>query len=617
MRRPLLQPRDHFLMVALLGLSLWPTAQGAELFRPGQWMEHEVSLPRPGYYDLNLRVASAAAGASLRLDIDGTTKEAALTVPNTGGWQNWSTVTVQGLYLAAGKHTLRATFSGTAADGYSAGLEWMRLTVAQGAIAGPVLTPGSGWTGPTPQPPAVGDPCSPYYDCNAIAQWDVVPYQTFTQDFAVGVPAFHIAGISRVEFSVDNGPSTIVTTMTLNPQTNVVEYWAYLRASLFNTDRKVEVRAVAYPTIGIPRVLGGLVLYANKGGTLPHYTAYVDPNGSDTTGDGSSGNPYKTIARAGDAIYAAHGSCEGASIYCKKGAYSPPSSSNNWANNRWCTIEPAPGVNRADVILTRNTYTYGPAHLLKLYNVTLIPPAGNYVWMGTSPPLKTFWYDHALVTAVDRYTNNGELYHYQTTNYFTDVTWTQMYQGPYCGSALIRNCAFSHLCGDLFNGARMAINCTVDDVNRVVPGVPCGNLIHGDLYQLQVGDSGGTDNAPILYGITMTNYHNAGTIFSGQSNPSNKIQNAAFVNISCSYSPDSCGSLNWYWDCSAHHVLFTHLTSNQTFLWRGASGVTLLWDDFKWKDCVMDSMVQYLVDGGEDYIKAHVTFENCTGTFRN
>src|SRR5690606_9628826 len=92
-------------------------------------------------------------------------------------------------------------------------------------------------------------------DAKAIARWDVVPYQIIDCSFEVGVVAFHINGIDRVEFSLENGPWVPVREMTLNPRTQVREYWVVLPCDNL-PDGPSEVRAIAYPKVGIPRVLG-------------------------------------------------------------------------------------------------------------------------------------------------------------------------------------------------------------------------------------------------------------------------------------------------------------------------------------------------------------------------
>jgi len=66
---------------------------------------------------------------------------------------------------------------------------------------------------------------------NAIARWDVVPYQTFTGNFNVGVVAFAtvLGGnqLDHVAFAVNGGAWVNVSAMTANPQTvNTSEAWA-------------------------------------------------------------------------------------------------------------------------------------------------------------------------------------------------------------------------------------------------------------------------------------------------------------------------------------------------------------------------------------------------------
>ncbi|GAG12791.1 unnamed protein product, partial [marine sediment metagenome] len=134
----------------------------------------------------------------------------------------------------------------------------MSLTVH--APPGAILIPGSGFSGPTAQPDPVGS--GPGVDAKAIARWDVVPFQTFDGDFNVGVVAFHINGIDRVEFAVDGGPWLSISEMSENARVGVWEYWAAVRASDF-ADGEIELRAIAYPLVGIPRVLDSLFLCAN------------------------------------------------------------------------------------------------------------------------------------------------------------------------------------------------------------------------------------------------------------------------------------------------------------------------------------------------------------------
>lgn len=71
----------------------------------GEWLRYTVVVAASGRYDLRLRVAGY--GGRLRLWWDGERLGEELAVPRTGGWQEWITMKVRDLELAAGTHVLR------------------------------------------------------------------------------------------------------------------------------------------------------------------------------------------------------------------------------------------------------------------------------------------------------------------------------------------------------------------------------------------------------------------------------------------------------------------------------------------------------------------------------
>jgi hypothetical protein len=56
---------------------------------------------------LNVRAANVGSGAAFRIEVDGIDLTGPLSVPNTGGWDVWRTLTVDGLRLSAGRHVMR------------------------------------------------------------------------------------------------------------------------------------------------------------------------------------------------------------------------------------------------------------------------------------------------------------------------------------------------------------------------------------------------------------------------------------------------------------------------------------------------------------------------------
>lgn len=94
----------------------------------GDWMSYEITIPTTGSYTVKYRVASPNANMSLRLEKDaGTTQLGSVTIPNTGGWQNWSDVS-HVVSLPAGTYSVGiATTTG--------GFNLNYLTITSGASA--------------------------------------------------------------------------------------------------------------------------------------------------------------------------------------------------------------------------------------------------------------------------------------------------------------------------------------------------------------------------------------------------------------------------------------------------------------------------------------------------
>jgi hypothetical protein len=70
-----------------------------------EWMEYTVNVAA-GNYKIDARVAAIASVNAFRVEMDGSTI-ATFTVPNTGGWQTWQTVTINNVALTAGQKTMR------------------------------------------------------------------------------------------------------------------------------------------------------------------------------------------------------------------------------------------------------------------------------------------------------------------------------------------------------------------------------------------------------------------------------------------------------------------------------------------------------------------------------
>ena len=114
----------------------------------GDWMSYNVTIPVTGTYRVIYRVASPNAGTTLRLEKDaGATQLGTVTIPNTGGWQNWTNV-AQNVTLPAGTYPIGiATSTGgfninylTITDNLSARLATQSIQQQLTAAANSALT---------------------------------------------------------------------------------------------------------------------------------------------------------------------------------------------------------------------------------------------------------------------------------------------------------------------------------------------------------------------------------------------------------------------------------------------------------------------------------------------
>lgn len=96
------------------------------------YMDYNINVPADGTYTIALRVASAIDTGEIQLMIDGVPLTIAnITIPNTGGWQVWQTVSAS-LGLTEGNHVLRLL---TVAAAYN--INWINIT--EGSTSGTQL----------------------------------------------------------------------------------------------------------------------------------------------------------------------------------------------------------------------------------------------------------------------------------------------------------------------------------------------------------------------------------------------------------------------------------------------------------------------------------------------
>jgi hypothetical protein len=96
----------------------------------GDWMAYNnINFPASGSYLIEYRVASGVSGAVISSDLNaGTLQLGAVNVPNTGGWQNWQTIS-HTVNVNAGTYNFGVFIQNTGVN-----LNWIRITKASSSL---------------------------------------------------------------------------------------------------------------------------------------------------------------------------------------------------------------------------------------------------------------------------------------------------------------------------------------------------------------------------------------------------------------------------------------------------------------------------------------------------
>lgn len=438
-----------------------------------------------------------------------------------------------------------------------------------------LLTPGAGFGGATGPIADVGSSGRGYL-AQPAARWTDVPYQVRTGSVRVGVAAFHINGINRVEFIANGGAAVSVSAMARNPDTGLDEYYATLDLTGVS-DGLIEIRAIVYPnTAGTPRVLEGdwrpsanevphedgehaFFLWSNTSGTYTRTPLYISPTGNDSTGNGTLGTPYLTLGKCTQVLHDAHGSLDGCEVRCAAGTYSfsltKSGGGESTATNRWFTIAAASGVAATDVILQ-----YGAdvtPKLVRFSGVTCMGTAtGQFFTMAVGG--ECCWLSNG-----SRATNNlgrGTLpdvgfWENICGRFITESSWVDLNYGPQICS-LLRNVTITTIAEDVVSRSGAVFNLTVSDVAAEE------TEFHSDYFQLQAADT--YDNI-VHYGVRITNAQAQMFLFQGPT----LVKNSAFVNMMMDGTAEP--GVYTQFNCPMSHIMFLNMTLKQAFLFNAGS----------------------------------------------
>ncbi len=199
----------------------------------GDWLDYRITVAAAGEYTINLRVASAKTTG--KIDIrSGSTTLASVTVPNTGGWQTWQTITTK-VTLSAGQQVLRL---------YASGAEW-NLNWFEGiAIVPP----------PAPQP-------TTYYTIPGIVEAENYFAMTgvkteTTTDIGGGLNVGYISVGDWMDYAIDVAATG--------------DYNISLRVASLKTTGKIEIRSgsAVLASLTVPNT-GGWQTWININAAIP------------------------------------------------------------------------------------------------------------------------------------------------------------------------------------------------------------------------------------------------------------------------------------------------------------------------------------------------------------
>lgn len=77
---------------------------------PGEWLNYDVNITSSGYYTISARMASLPGGKNFHLELDSINITGPMTVPATGAWSTFQTITVTNVHLTSGSKVLKIVF---------------------------------------------------------------------------------------------------------------------------------------------------------------------------------------------------------------------------------------------------------------------------------------------------------------------------------------------------------------------------------------------------------------------------------------------------------------------------------------------------------------------------
>ena len=92
-----------------------------------EWLNYTVKVGTSGTYAMDFRIASSGTGGTFHVEVNGVNKTGAITIPNTGSWSTWKTITKTGVSLSAGTQIIKIVLDTNGASGQVGNLNWFAV----------------------------------------------------------------------------------------------------------------------------------------------------------------------------------------------------------------------------------------------------------------------------------------------------------------------------------------------------------------------------------------------------------------------------------------------------------------------------------------------------------
>jgi hypothetical protein len=197
----------------------------------GDWMDYNVNVSSGGTYAVNLRVATPSGG-QLQIQNSNGTVLATVSIPNTGGYQNWQTVTAN-ISLAAGTQTIRVY---STSNGWN--FNWFEIAGA-GSSSSTTTSTSGGTTRIEAETYAnmngiVKEGCSDAgggQDVGYIDYGDWMDYNVNVSSGGTYAVNLRVATPSGGQLQIRNSAGTILATVTI-PNTGGYQNWQTVTANI-------------------------------------------------------------------------------------------------------------------------------------------------------------------------------------------------------------------------------------------------------------------------------------------------------------------------------------------------------------------------------------------------